>query len=56
MAFVIVPDPIFARDKGCTLSVERLLPHFELAYFTGTGFPPTAMCLSMANRMASSIR
>jgi hypothetical protein len=37
---VIVPDPIVANNKGCTLSVERLLPHFELAYFTGNGFPP----------------
>lgn len=40
VAVVIVPDPITAKDKGCTLSVERLLPHFELAYFTGSGFPP----------------
>lgn len=38
-AIVIVPDPITGKDKGCTLSVERLLPHFELAYFTGSGFP-----------------
>lgn len=37
---VIVPDPISGKDKGCTLSVERLLPHFELAYFSGSGFPP----------------
>jgi len=41
-AVVIVPDPIAAKDKGCTLSVERLLPKFELAYFTGGGFPPNA--------------
>ena len=40
VAVVIVPEPIMAKDKGCTLSVERLLPHFELAYFTGSGFPP----------------
>jgi hypothetical protein len=39
VAIVIVPDPIVAKDKGCTLTVERLLPHFELAYFTGSGFP-----------------
>jgi len=39
-AIVIVPDPIMAKDKDCSLSVERLLPHFELAYFTGSGFPP----------------
>jgi hypothetical protein len=37
---VIVPDPITATDKGCTLSVERLMPKFELAYVTGSGFPP----------------
>lgn len=37
---VIVPDPISATDKGCTVSVERLLPRFDLAYFTGSGFPP----------------
>jgi hypothetical protein len=42
VTLVIVPDPITAKDKGCTLSVERLLPRFELAYFTGTGFPPNS--------------
>ena len=41
-AVVIVPDPITAKDKGCLLSVERLLPRFELAYFTGTGFSPNS--------------
>ncbi len=39
VAIVIVPDPILVKDKGCTLSVERLMPRFELAYFTGNGFP-----------------
>ena len=33
VAVVIVPDPITGRHTGCTLSVERLLPRFELAYF-----------------------
>jgi hypothetical protein len=42
VTLVIVPDPITAKDKGCTLSVERLLPRFELPYFTGTGFPPNS--------------
>jgi hypothetical protein len=37
---VIVPDPISGKDKGCTLSVERLLPQFELAYVSGSGIPP----------------
>jgi len=37
---VIVPDPITATDKGCTLNVVQLLPGFETAYFTGSGFAP----------------
>lgn len=41
-AIVIVPDPIMAKDKDCTLSAERLLPGFELAYFSGSGFPPNS--------------
>ena len=32
VAVVIVPDPITGKHKGCTLSVERLLPRSELAY------------------------
>jgi hypothetical protein len=39
-AIVIVPDPITAEDKGCTLHAVRLLPRFELAYFSGSGYPP----------------
>jgi hypothetical protein len=39
-AIIVVPDPILAKDKDCTLSVERLLPGFELAYLSGSGFPP----------------
>jgi hypothetical protein len=41
-AVVIVPDPITGKDRGCTLSVVRLLPRFELVFFTGDGFPPNA--------------
>jgi len=37
---VIVPDPIGGTDRGCSLSVERLSPHFEIAYVTGEGYPP----------------
>jgi len=40
VATVIVPDPIIGKDKNCTITVERLLPHFELAYVSGQGFPP----------------
>ncbi len=35
----IIPNPITGKDKDCTLAASRLLPHFELAYLTGSGFP-----------------
>lgn len=37
---VLVPDPIENKHKGCKLKVVRLIPGFELAYFTGSGFAP----------------
>lgn len=37
---VIVPDPIVANDKGCTLSAIRLTPKFDLAFLSGSGYPP----------------
>jgi hypothetical protein len=40
VAIVLVPDPIENKDKGRNLKVVRLLPGFELAYFTGSGFAP----------------
>jgi hypothetical protein len=36
----LVPNPIEARDGSCTVSVVRLMPHFELAFLRATGFPP----------------
>ena len=39
---MIVPVPIIGKDKNCTISVERLLPNFELAYISGQGFPPNS--------------
>jgi hypothetical protein len=42
VAIVLVPLPIEGKDKGCTISVVRLTPKFELAYARGTGFPPNA--------------
>ena len=56
VAIVIVPDPILAKDKGCTLSVERLLPRFELAYFTGQGFPANIEASFDAQYTMKSIR
>ena len=37
---VIVPEPIVANDNGCTLSSVRLTPKFELAFLSGSGYPP----------------
>lgn len=39
---VIVPNPIASKYKDCTLEVVRLTARFELAYFTGSGYPPNA--------------
>jgi hypothetical protein len=39
---IVVPDPIASKDKGCSLEVVRLMPAFELAFFTGRGYPPNA--------------
>jgi len=39
---VIVPDPVEAKDRGCTLSAVRLTSKFELAFVTGTGYPPNS--------------
>lgn len=37
-AVIVVPNPITASDRGCTLSVERLTARFEVAFFTGSGY------------------
>jgi len=42
-AFVtVLPNPIQGTDKGCKVSVVRLMPHFELAFVQFTGFLPQA--------------
>lgn len=37
---VIVPDPVEASDKGCTLTAKRLSKPFDLAFISGTGYSP----------------
>ena len=37
---VILPDPIEATDKACTLRAVRLTRAFDLAFLSGTGYPP----------------
>jgi hypothetical protein len=39
---VIVADPITAKDKACTISLVRLTRAFELAFMSGSGYPPNA--------------
>jgi hypothetical protein len=42
-AFVtVLPNPIQSSDRGCKVSVVRLMPNFELALVQFTGFPPQA--------------
>ena len=53
---VIVPNPITAKDKGCTLGVERLTPRFEAAYFTGCGYDPDTQVSFEGNSFERDIR
>jgi hypothetical protein len=41
IGMVIVPDPVIAKDKGCTLSAVRLTSRFELALFREQVMHPT---------------
>ncbi|HEY6308866.1 MAG TPA: hypothetical protein VI488_20685 [Candidatus Angelobacter sp.] len=38
--FSIIPDPMIASDKACSLEVVRLSPQFELVMVRGKGFQP----------------
>jgi hypothetical protein len=38
--FSIIPDPIIATDKACSLEAVRLSPNFELVAIRGKGFEP----------------
>jgi len=40
IGLVVVPDPVEADDRGCTLKAIRLTKAFDLAYISGTGYPP----------------
>ena len=42
LGIVIVPDPVEASDKGCTLTAKRLTKPFDLAFISGTGYAPNA--------------
>ena len=40
IGIVIVPDPIEASDKGCSLTAKRMTRAFDLAFLSGSGYPP----------------
>jgi hypothetical protein len=40
IGLVVVPYPVAAEEKTCTLSAVRLTPDFSVALLTGVGFPP----------------
>ena len=40
--FSVMPDPIIANDKACSLEAIRLSPNFELVAVRGKGFEPGA--------------
>jgi hypothetical protein len=39
---VIVADPVEASDNGCTLTAKRMTRAFELAFLSGSGYPPNS--------------
>lgn len=39
---MIVPDPVEAKNKGCTVHAVRLNTTFQLAFIYGEGYPPDA--------------
>ncbi len=40
IGIVVVPDPVEASDKGCGLTAKRMTRAFDLAFLTGSGYPP----------------
>jgi len=40
IGIVIVPDPVEASDKVCTLNAKRMTRSFNLAFLSGDGYPP----------------
>jgi hypothetical protein len=40
--FGVVPDPMLAVDRDCSLEIVRLLPKFEVVMLRGKGFTPNS--------------
>lgn len=39
---VIVPDPVEASDRGCSLTAKRMTRAFDLAFLSGSGYAPNS--------------
>jgi hypothetical protein len=49
-------DPIESKDKGCTLRLVRLTKTFDLAFVSGTGYPPnTDIHYTVTGEMTSNM-
>jgi len=42
IGIVIVPDPVEASDRGCSLAAKRMTRSFDLAFLSGSGYPPNS--------------
>jgi hypothetical protein len=42
IGIVIVADPVEASDRGCSLSAKRMTRAFDLAFLSGSGYPPNS--------------
>lgn len=42
IGIAIVPDPVAASDKGCTLNAKRMTRAFDLAFVSGDGYAPNS--------------
>ncbi|MBB5343546.1 hypothetical protein [Tunturibacter empetritectus] len=40
IGLMIVPDPVEAHNKGCSLTATRLSANFQLAFLSGEGYRP----------------
>lgn len=40
--FTVTPFPIRSEVKGCTLELQRLMPHAEVVYLVVSGLPPNS--------------
>ena len=55
-AVIVVANPITASDKGCTITVKRLMPQLKVAFFAGSEYPRMRKRSSIRTRMKRSMK